>query len=116
MAVAVKNASEAAQSSPLDRLAVSSLLGVLYVLGSVGIVFYAIPSLWATGIAAAINQSFISAGLQIVAMAAAAVGLLVLGCASRRPQSAARSSCRRWPRRDRPPRHCDVDLVPRGPA
>src|SRR5580700_4562713 len=79
MAVAVKNASEAAPPSALDRLAVSSLLGVLYVLGGIGIVFYAVPALWSGGIAAAINQSFVSTGLLVVAMAAAAAGLIFLG-------------------------------------
>lgn len=46
MAVAVKNTPESITRRPLNRLAVESLLGVLYVLGSLGIIFYALPRLW----------------------------------------------------------------------
>lgn len=78
MAVAVKNASEATPGSALDRLSVSSLLGVLYVLGSLGIVFYAVPALWsALGLEAMLNP-FVVAGLQVLAMVAAAGALLIL--------------------------------------
>jgi preprotein translocase SecE subunit len=79
MAVAVKNASEAAPHSPLDRLAVSSLLGMLFVLGSIGIIFYAIPALWSSGLHATLEQAlnpFFSLALQLLAMGGAA---LVLG-------------------------------------
>jgi preprotein translocase SecE subunit len=45
MAVAVKNTPEATSTSLLDRMAIASLAGAAYVLGSIGIVFYLIPSL-----------------------------------------------------------------------
>jgi preprotein translocase SecE subunit len=81
MAVAVKNASEAAPSNLFDRLAVSSLVGVVYVLGSIGIVFYAIPALWGVvgpGLAAAIG-SFVSVALMVLLMVAVGAGLVYLG-------------------------------------
>jgi preprotein translocase SecE subunit len=81
MAVAVKNASEAASRSPLDRLAVSSLAGVVYVLGTIGVVFYAVPAAWdallGPSIAAAMG-SFVNVALKLLAMAGAATGLVIL--------------------------------------
>ncbi len=46
MAVAVKNTPEVATASLLDRMAIASLAGAAFVLGTLGIVFYLIPSLW----------------------------------------------------------------------
>ncbi len=46
MAVAVKNTPEVASGSLLDRMAVASLAGTAYALGTLGIVFYLVPSLW----------------------------------------------------------------------
>ncbi len=88
MAVAVKNASEAPPHSPLDRLAVSSLLGVLYVLGSIGIVFYAVPAVWSWVAAAVGLGAFPTFGLQIVFVVLAAVGLIYLGRALMGPHPA----------------------------
>jgi preprotein translocase SecE subunit len=48
MAVAVKNPPTVPGTSPLDRMAVVSLVGTGYVLVSLGIVFGALPYLWAT--------------------------------------------------------------------
>ena len=48
MAVAVKNTPEVTSASVLDRMAIASLVGAAYVLGTLGIVFYLIPSLWQT--------------------------------------------------------------------
>jgi len=82
MAVAVKNASEPTSAGAFDRLAVASLAGVVFVLGSLGVVFYALPALWSASVARPITQSlgsFINAGLLVVVMLAAAVGLVVLG-------------------------------------
>jgi preprotein translocase SecE subunit len=47
MAVAVKNTPDMVSRQPLNRLAVESLLGVVYVLGTIGIVFFGLPQLWA---------------------------------------------------------------------
>jgi preprotein translocase SecE subunit len=75
MAVAVKNTPEVASSSLLDRMAIASLAGAAYVLGTLGIVFYLLPSLWQSlgweGNAALIFRSV----LQLVAL----VGLIVYG-------------------------------------
>jgi preprotein translocase SecE subunit len=82
MAVAVKNTPEAPSHSPFDRLAVSSLAGVAYVLASIAVLFYAIPGLWtayASGPVTAAVGSFMDAGLLVLVMAAAAVGLGLVG-------------------------------------
>jgi preprotein translocase SecE subunit len=78
MALAVKNAPEAAAQSPFDRLAVSSLVGLVYVLGAIALVFYAIPALWAQSVAQVLNP-FMSGALLVVAMIGAAAGLGWLG-------------------------------------
>ncbi|MBY0526706.1 MAG: preprotein translocase subunit SecE [Gemmataceae bacterium] len=82
MAVAVKNASEEGvpqSPSMFDRLAIGSVVGALYVLGSIGIVFHGIPQLWDAMVGGAISNSFVNVALLLVVMAAAAVGLGVLG-------------------------------------
>jgi preprotein translocase SecE subunit len=64
--VAVKNTPEVASSSLLDRMAIASLAGAAYVLGTLGIVFYLLPSLWQSlgleGNAALIFRSLIQFG------------------------------------------------------
>lgn len=81
MAVAVKNASEAAPQSPLDRLPAGSLVAALYVLGSIGVVFYAIPWVWGTifGPGHELVNSFVDGALLLLAMLGGAVGLIWLG-------------------------------------
>lgn len=85
MALAVKNASEAVPSpgkSPLERLAVSGLVGAVYILGSIGLVFYAIPELWRAIFSGSVEGalgSFVDVALMIVVMIAAAIGLGVTG-------------------------------------
>lgn len=75
MAVAIKNSPEVASASLLDRMPVAALAGTAYLLGTLGIVFYLVPSLWQalgwTGNAAAMVRTL----LQFVAL----VGLLVFG-------------------------------------
>src|SRR5262249_49743123 len=61
----------------LDRLAISSLVGLAYVLGSIGIVFYLIPGVW-HGVPEIINP-FVTGSLMIVVMLGAAFGLVYLG-------------------------------------
>jgi len=73
MAVAVKNTPETTGHGLFDRLPVVSLIGALYVLGSLGVVFYLIPSIWRFG------ESFISIALLLVTMLAAGAGLIFLG-------------------------------------
>jgi preprotein translocase SecE subunit len=78
MAVAVKNPPVAGATKPLDRLPVVSLLGALYVLGTLWVVFLAVPQLWytLTGF-----QPENLAGFALLTMIAAAVaaGLGYLG-------------------------------------
>ncbi len=75
MAVAVKNTPESITRRPLNRLAVESLLGVLYVLGSLGIIFYALPRLWDSF---TLGHPAVQMALQIITMLAAA-GALAYG-------------------------------------
>jgi len=79
MAVAEKKPSEvssAATPSPFDRVAVASLVGVVYVLGCLGVVFKAVPAVWAAVWPAG---GFMALTLQTIVMIAAATALLVLG-------------------------------------
>jgi preprotein translocase SecE subunit len=74
MAVAVKNSPETTPQPLFDRLAVSSLVGAVYVLGSIGIVFYLIPSLLGQ-----MEASFVNVALRLLAMVVAAGVLIFLG-------------------------------------
>ena len=77
MAVAVKNTPETRTANLFDRLAAASLAGVVYVLGTVGIVFKGLPALWEQlGLS---SDSFISVALQGSVMLAVLVVLLVIG-------------------------------------
>lgn len=76
MAVAVKSNPEVAPSSRLDRVAAVSLLGTVYLLGCLGIVFYLVPSLWWTAFNPGSWAAKIFLGL---VMAAAGVALAFLG-------------------------------------
>lgn len=85
MALAVKNASEAVpgpSNSPLDRLAASSLVGAVYLLGCIGLVFYAIPEVWNAVLSNSLEKalgSFVDVALLIVVMVGGALGLAVVG-------------------------------------
>lgn len=80
MAVAVKKSAEPVVAGPMNRLAVASLLGVAYLLGSLGIVFYAIPNLWQQTITPALKDlSFVNYTLLVLAMLAAIYVLVRLG-------------------------------------
>jgi preprotein translocase SecE subunit len=75
MAVAVKNTPEVASASLLDRMAIASLAGTAYVLGTLGIVFYLIPSL-GESLGGGSNASLAVRGL---IQLATLTGLLVFG-------------------------------------
>jgi preprotein translocase SecE subunit len=80
LAVKDKDAAQAAEPSPFDRLAVSSLIGLAYVLGTIGVVFYLIPGIWRTLFAETeIINSFVTATLQILLMLGSGSGLCWLG-------------------------------------
>jgi preprotein translocase SecE subunit len=76
MAVAVKNSPDVG-SSPLDRLPVASLVGVAYVLASLGIVFGLLPMLW-WDVLGFSRTSFAAGSLLGVAMLAVAIALGLL--------------------------------------
>lgn len=84
MTVAVKNAPESGTANPLDRLAVASVVGVVYVVASLWAVFQGVPRLWdmVWPGAGAIGVTFM-----FVAMLAVAGGLAYAG--ARLYQSAA---------------------------
>ncbi|HEV3116921.1 MAG TPA: preprotein translocase subunit SecE [Gemmataceae bacterium] len=76
MAVAVKNPTETSSRPGLNRLAVGSLLGTLYVLISLAVVFYAIPTLWGMVISPHLARlSAVDVTLMLLVMAGAAGGL-----------------------------------------
>ena len=78
MTVAVKNTPEVSTHGLMDRLAVSSLAGVVYVLGSIAIVVKGLPALWWIYLGLS-QQSFPAWALLIVVMVAAAAGLVYVG-------------------------------------
>ncbi|HEV3237725.1 MAG TPA: preprotein translocase subunit SecE [Gemmataceae bacterium] len=82
MAVAIKDSVGSTSSKPLSRLALGSLGGTLYLLGSLAIVFYGIPVAWETLVSRLISDapgSAVDAALRILVMIAAAIGLWVMG-------------------------------------
>jgi preprotein translocase SecE subunit len=82
MAVAVKDSMGTMTSRALSRLALGSLGGTLYLLGSLAIVFYGIPMAWETMGSRLISNtpgSAVDAALRILLMIAAAAGLWVMG-------------------------------------
>src|SRR5262245_48438092 len=81
MAVAVKDTSQAA-SSHVNRLAVGSLLGTVYVLASIVTAFYLLPQAWSMTVSQWIaggGESVVDKSLLILIVFAAVVGLVVLG-------------------------------------
>ncbi len=83
MAVAVKNATEARPTAnPFDRIQVAALGGLVYTVGSLLIVFMAIPKLWAAFWSDLLHfnaGTFASYTLQGILMLAGAVGLIFVG-------------------------------------
>src|SRR5258707_12907977 len=78
MAVAVKNNPEASSPSPFDRLPVACLVGIVYVLGSLGVLFKGLPHVWYNVLGFPSN-SFLAVGLLLIVGVAAALGLVILG-------------------------------------
>ncbi|MGH9676537.1 MAG: hypothetical protein ACRD36_05495, partial [Candidatus Acidiferrum sp.] len=77
MAVAVKTNAEARSASPLDRLAVASLVGVFYVVACLGILIGLLPALW-WGVLGITPSPATSIVLGIL-LVAAGVGLAMFG-------------------------------------
>ncbi len=78
MALAVKNAPEVASASLFDRLGVVSLVGLVYVLGSLGIVLGLLPKLWFDGLHFSRDSLPLGAVLGCLMLVVAA-GLIYLG-------------------------------------
>src|SRR5262245_30841716 len=81
MAVAVKNVPEATTRKPVNRLALGSLAGAVYIIAAVGVVFYGVPALW-WGLIEWLNldlNEFVAGALLIPLVLAAGVGAVVLG-------------------------------------
>jgi preprotein translocase SecE subunit len=84
MAVAIKNTPEVESPTRLDRMPVVALAGTAYLLGTLGIVFYLLPSLWET-----INWSGnASAMVRGLVQLAALSGLLLFGARLLGPNAA----------------------------
>ncbi len=84
MAVAVKNEKKAAQARSDNALALSSLLGAVYVIASLALLFYALPRIWTRAItpfflAEGQAVSAVDRALLALALVAVAAGLAVLG-------------------------------------
>jgi preprotein translocase SecE subunit len=82
MAVGIQNKSDEASHPLLSRLVVDSLLGMVFLLGSLGIVFYAIPVAWEVSVTPWLEPAIgppVSITLRILAMLAAGFGLTVAG-------------------------------------
>lgn len=82
MAVAVKNSPQAVAERPFNRLAVDSVLGVFYLLGSLALVLYGVPAFWDGVVTPALSgvlKTPVLVAFQLLAMTAAALGLCALG-------------------------------------
>ena len=78
MAVAVKNIQESKTKGVLNRLAIPSLVGLVYLISSLSIVFKLIPYLWNQFVGNS-GGTFASAVLMGSAMIAAAIALAIMG-------------------------------------
>jgi preprotein translocase SecE subunit len=81
MAVAVKNTPESQTRTTAGNLTLASLLGAVYVLGSLALVFQGVPWLWKTGVAPWLGESlpFVNTAGLITVMVFTAVALFVFG-------------------------------------
>jgi preprotein translocase SecE subunit len=82
MSVAAPSVTETRSAAGPVSLWATGLVGGLYVLAALAVVFYAVPNLWQMGVATWLTpmfNSFMNASLRIVAQFAAAVGLIIFG-------------------------------------
>jgi preprotein translocase SecE subunit len=82
MAVAVKNTPEITTGRALNRLAMASVAGTAYFLGSIGVSFYAIPILWGNYLSPVLVRAVgspVDRALMVLVVLAAIAGLIVLG-------------------------------------
>ncbi|HXG10651.1 MAG TPA: preprotein translocase subunit SecE [Gemmataceae bacterium] len=89
MAVAVKNAPEAAPRGLWNRLPVATLLGVVYVLAGLAVVFALVPRLWQAAVADWLVRwtgEFVNATLLGLVLIAVAAGFVYVGARLVGPQ------------------------------
>jgi len=81
MAVAAPSATETRSAAGPVSLWTTGLLGAVYILASVAVVFYGIPNLWQMGVSGLFpaNLSGVSRALQVLAQVAATVALFMFG-------------------------------------
>jgi len=79
MAVAEKPTPETVARNPQQQLALSALLGALYVLFSFALVFSILPSLWRELLPPTVINEFLADALLLVVTIPTAVGLVLLG-------------------------------------
>lgn len=77
---AVETTSEPKVPQKSANLFAASLIGAVYVVAALAVVFYAVPSLWAQYVAQQLGGfSFVNFALRLVVQIAAAIGLVVFG-------------------------------------
>ncbi|HUR55912.1 MAG TPA: preprotein translocase subunit SecE [Gemmataceae bacterium] len=77
---AVETSSEPKAPKTSASLFAASLIGAVYVVAALAVVFYAVPQLWAQYVAPQLGgYSFVNLALRLVVQLAAAVGLIVFG-------------------------------------
>jgi preprotein translocase SecE subunit len=79
MAVAVKSTMETASQRPLNRLAVNSWIGAVYILGSLALIFFGVPHLWDLVGANLPFTGTVHGAIKLLLMVAAAGALLFVG-------------------------------------
>src|SRR5271154_7040218 len=93
MAVAEKTTPETVSRNPQQQLAVSSLLGALYLLFSIGLVLSGLPTLWREiNVTAAFNNNvFLAEALLLVVTLPVMVGLVLIVLYLQHPQRGVRA-------------------------
>ena len=80
MATAVETGSESRTPSPPMSLPIASLLGAIYVVAAIAVIFYAVPAFWKESVAPQlVGYSFVDAALRLLVQLAVAVGLIWFG-------------------------------------
>ncbi|MDB5308019.1 MAG: preprotein translocase subunit SecE [Gemmataceae bacterium] len=80
MATAVDTSSQSRTPTPPTSLLTASLVGAVYVLAALAVVFYAVPALWAEYVASQIGGNRLLEGaLRVAVQGGAAVGLVAFG-------------------------------------
>jgi preprotein translocase SecE subunit len=80
MATAVETGSEPRTPSPPMSLPIASLLGAVYVVAAIAVVFYAVPAVWRDTVAPQmVGFSFVDVALRLLVQLVVAIGLIWFG-------------------------------------